>query len=94
VAYLIIKALRRGKGADAPVYGFDIFQVWQDQVTGEEPTIKYHCGELEDGEIKVIEAEMGLEENDGEPFTIELQDIRDAIAELDIPFVLAQTHEM
>jgi hypothetical protein len=83
-----MKELCRGKGADAPVYGIDIFQVQQDQVTGEEPTIKYHCGEKEDMEIKVIAAEVGLEEeSDRKPFTIRLQDIRDAIAELDILFI-------
>jgi hypothetical protein len=65
VAYLI-KALCCGKGTDAPVYGFDIFLVQQDRVTGDEPaSTKFSCGENEDVKIKIIAAEMSLEENDG-----------------------------
>ena len=43
VAYLI-KALRRGNAKESPVYGFNVFQVGQDQDTSAEPTVKYRCG--------------------------------------------------
>lgn len=43
VAYLI-KALRRGKERTSPVYGFNVFQVDQNQSTPDEPTMKYRCG--------------------------------------------------
>ena len=56
----IIKALRRGTKSEAPVYGFDVFQVGQDQLTPDEPTMKYRVGGQEDTVISITPASMGL----------------------------------
>jgi hypothetical protein len=93
VAYLI-KALRRGTSPEAPVYGFDVFRVGQDQLTPGEPTMKYRVGGQEDTVISITPASMGLADDGGEPFTIELNDIRARLARLNITFVPALGQEM
>lgn len=93
VAYLI-KALRRGNRGDSPVYGFNVFQVNQNQETPDEPTMKYRCGCQEDTEIRIALASMGLVGDEGEPFKIGMSDIREALEELDIVFIPANENEM
>ena len=88
VAYLI-KTLRRGTSLEAPVYGFDIFQVGQDQRTTDEPTMKYRVGGEEDTVIRITPASMGLLDDKGEPFTIEISAIREYLECIDIRFVPA-----
>ena len=92
VAYLI-KALRRAP--ESPVYGFDVFQVGQGQRTPMEPTMRYRCtnGVQEDMVISITPASMGLADDEGEPFTIAMSDIR-AELEVDVMFVHALGHEM
>lgn len=94
ITAFLIKALRRGKEGDSPVYGFNVFQVDQDQDTPDEPTMKYRCGGHEDTEIKIATAKMGFEGDEGEPFTIAMRDIRKELEELDIVFVQAEENEM
>ena len=88
VAYLI-KALRRGTSLEAPVYGFDVFQVGQDQRTPDEPTMKYRVGGQEDTVIRITPASMGFLDDEGEPFTIEISAIREYLECIDIRFVPA-----
>ena len=90
----LIKALRRGSKPESPVYGFDVFQVEQDQFTSEEPTMKYRCGGQEDTVISISPASMGLAGDEGEPFTIALSQIRESVERLKITFVPALGHEM
>jgi hypothetical protein len=92
VAYLI-KALRRGTSLEAPVYGFDIYQVGQDQRTPDEPTMKYRVGGEEDTVIRITPASMGLLDDEREPFTIEISAIREYLECLNIPFVPALGNE-
>jgi hypothetical protein len=101
VAYLL-QALRRCGTSDdeAPVYGFDVFQVEQDQTTPEEPTMKYRCCvagvQQEDTVISIPPASMGLAgDEEGEPFTIALSHIREVLDTLaEVSFVPALEHEM
>ena len=94
VAYLI-KALRRGTLPDSPVYGFDVFQVGQDQTTPEEPTMKYRCGVQEDTVISIDPASMGLEDDEGEPFNIEMsRQIREGLEYCEVEFVPALGDEV
>ena len=95
VAYLI-KALRRGTSPEAPVYGFNIFQVEQDQMTPEEPTMRYRCvdGVQEDTVISITPASMGLGGDEGGAFTIAMSDIRAALTRLNVTFDPALGHEM
>jgi hypothetical protein len=78
VAY-IIKALRRGTKSEAPVYGFDVFQVGQDQLTPDEPTMKYRVGGQEDTVISITLASMGLADDEGGPYTIEMSAIPESL---------------
>ena len=93
VAYLI-KALRRGTSREAPVYGFDVFQVGQDECTPDEPTMKYRDGGQEDTVIRISPASMGLLDDEGEAFTIEISAIRVTLERLNIPFDSALGDEM
>ena len=93
VAYLI-KALRRGTSLEAPVYGFDVFQVGQNQSKPDEPTMKYRVGGQEDTVIRITPASMGLLDDEGEPFTIELSAIRGYLERINIRFVPALGKEM
>jgi hypothetical protein len=93
VAYLI-KALRRGASGEAPVYGFDVFQVGQDQRTPDEPTLKYRVGGQEDTVIRITQASMGLLDDEGEPLTIEMSAIREELEGLCVTFDPALEHEM
>ena len=93
VAYLI-KALRRGTNRGAPVYGFDIYQVGQDQHTPDEPTMKYRVGGQEDTVIRITSASMGFLDDEGEPFTIEISAIREELEGLNIPVDPALGKEM
>ena len=74
VAYLI-KTLRGGP--ELRVYGFDVFQVARNQRTRDEPTMRYRCtdGVQEDVAISITPASMGLEGDQGEPFTIAMSEI-------------------
>jgi len=78
VAYLI-KALLGGP--ERHVYGFDVFEVGQDQRTSAEPTMRYRCvhGVQEDTVISITSESMGLAGDEGEPFTIAMTDIRAAL---------------
>ena len=96
VAYLI-KARRRGSSPDAPVYGFDVFKVEQDQSTPEEPTMRYRwgIGGQEDTVIRISLDSMGLVDDGGEPFTFDMRDICEALDGLNqITFVPALENEM
>jgi hypothetical protein len=93
VAYLI-QALPRGTSPKAPVYGFDIFQVGQDQLTPDEPTMKYRVGGQDDTVISITPASMGLADDEGEPFTIEMSAIRERLQLLGVTFDPALGHEM
>ena len=93
VAYLI-KALRRGTSPKSPVYGFDVFQVQQNQLTLEEPTMRYRVGGQEDTVISITPASMGLTDDEGGPFTIELSNIRERLKLLNVTFDPAVGHEM
>ena len=93
VAYLI-KALRRGTSLDAPVYGFDIYQVGQDQRTPDRPTMKYRVGGQEDTVIRITPVSMGLLDDEGEPFTIELSAIRERLERYNVTFDPALGKEM
>jgi hypothetical protein len=93
VAYLI-KALRRGASRKAPVYGFDIFQVGQDQFTPDEPTMKYRVGGQENTVIRITPASMGLYDDEGEPFTIEMSAIRERLERYYVTFVPALEDEL
>jgi len=93
VAYLI-KALRRGASGEAPVYGFDVFQVGQDQRTPDEPTLKYRVGGQDDTVIRITQASMGLLDDEGEAFTIEMSAIREELEGLCVTFDPALEHEM
>ena len=92
VAHLI-KAMRHG--TESKVYGFDIYTVDRNQRTPEEPTMRYRCadGVQEDMVISITPASMGLADDEGEPFTIAMSDIR-AELEVDVMFVHALGHEM
>jgi hypothetical protein len=91
VAYLIKALRRRGMmSRKSPLYGFDVFQVEQDQTTPEEPTMKYRCGVVqEDTVIHLTPASMGLAVDEEESFTIKMSDIRTTLECLDIEFVPA-----
>ena len=93
LAYLI-NALPHGTSPESDVYGFDVFQVGQDQLTPDEPTMRYRVGGQEDIVIRIMPASMGLADDEGEPFTIELSDIREALELLNIAFVPALGHAM
>ena len=93
VAYLI-KALRHGTSRESPVYGFDIFQVGQDQSTPEKPTMKYRVGGQEDTVISITPASMGLVDDEGPAFTIAMSDIRVTLERLNVTFDPALGHEM
>ena len=94
VAYLI-KALRRGTSPEAPVYGFDVFRVEQDQTTPGEPALRYRVGGQEDTVISITPASMGLAGDEGEPFIIALSHIREAVeTDEEVRFVPALGHEM
>ena len=88
VAYLI-KPVGCGTLPDSPLYGFDVFQVGQDQTTPEEPTMKYRCGVQEDTVISISPASMGLLDDEGAPFNIEMSHLRDALEDLNVRFVPA-----
>jgi len=85
VAYLI-KALCRGTSREAPVYGFDIFQVGRDQRTPDRPTMKYRVGGQEDTVIRITPASMGLVDDEGEAFTIEMSAIRERLERYNVTF--------
>ena len=93
VAYLI-KALRRGKNVDSPVYGFNVFQVDEDRNTPEEPMMKYRCGGQEDVEISITPAAMGLVGDEGEPFKIGMGHIRRVHEKLGTVFVPVHENEI
>ncbi|KAL3904911.1 MAG: hypothetical protein SGARI_004703 [Bacillariaceae sp.] len=57
VTYLI-KARRRGSRIDSPVFGFDVYEVRQDERTAEIPSMKYRVGVQEDAEIAVQPLDM------------------------------------
>ena len=93
-AYLI-KALIRGKKNDSPVYGFDIFVVSQEgEKTPEEPTMKYRVGRQEDVVISIAPAVMGLDDDQGEPFRIEMRSIREELETLETVFIQANENEI
>jgi hypothetical protein len=92
-AYLI-KALIRGNEINSPVYGFDIFVVRQGGNTPEEPTMKYRVGVQEDTEISIAPAVMGLNDNPGEPFKIEMRSIREQLEALGTVFIPANENEI
>ena len=60
-----------------------------------EPTMRYRCtnGVQLDTVISITPASMGLADDEGEPFTIAMSDIR-AELEVDVMFVNALGHEM
>jgi hypothetical protein len=96
VAYLI-KALRRGRtSSEAPMYGFDVFKVEQDQMTPEEPTMKYRCavGVQEDTVISIAPASMGLADDEGGAFTIAMSDMQATLETLEVRFVPALGNEI
>ena len=89
VTYLI-KARRRGKDADSPVYGFDVYEVRQENRTAEEPTLKHRVGAKEDVEITVDPVDMGLAANrEREPFVIPVEGFRSKLEKLGVEFVAA-----
>ena len=95
VAYLI-QPLHRG--TESYVYGFDVFEVEQDQRTPAEPTMRYRCAvggvQEEDTVISITPASMGLVGNEGEPFTIAISHIRATLERLNVTFIPALGHEM
>jgi hypothetical protein len=94
IAYLI-KALRRGEASNSPVYGFNVFQVGQDQTTPQEPTMKYRVGRQEDTVISIAPAEMGfVDDGEGEPFLIRMSDIREELEQVSVSFVPAFDNEV
>ena len=92
-AYLI-KAKIRGRESNSPIYGFDIFQVGQGGSTPDEPTMKYRVGFQEDTAISVAPVTMGLDDDPGEPFKIEMKKIREELERLETMFVAANGNEM
>jgi hypothetical protein len=101
VAYLIQALRRGGTSEEAPVYGFDVFQVEQDQtISPEEPTMRYCCCVAgvpqEDTVISIPAASLGLTgDEQREPFMIALSHIRKELDTLEeVSFVPALEHEM
>jgi len=92
-AYLIKAKIRR-RESNSPVYGFDIFEVNQGQDTPNEPTMKYRVGAQEDTTISISPAVMGLNDDPGEPFRIEMSSIREQLEELETEFVAATEDEI
>jgi hypothetical protein len=92
-AYLI-KAKIRGKKSDSPINGFDIFRVGQGGSTPDEPTMKYRVGVQEDTAISVAPVTMGLDDDPGEPFKVEMKSIRKELERLETVFVAANENEM
>ncbi|KAL3912079.1 MAG: hypothetical protein SGARI_001333 [Bacillariaceae sp.] len=87
VAYLI-KILLKDKAKDAAVYGFDVYQVRQDQ-TADDPDIEYRVGGTQEGKITVTASDLDLEpssESD-RSFTFTLDQIRQKLESLDVDFV-------
>lgn len=80
---ILIKALRRGKNKDSPVYGFDVYVVRQDETTPEAPAMKYRVGGQEDCEVVVDIGDMGLIEDveDKDDLVIPVHRIREALEE-------------
>eukprot|EP00980_Cylindrotheca_fusiformis_P010946 scaffold2502_cov78-Cylindrotheca_fusiformis.AAC.1 len=61
VSYLI-KILQTEHPLGSPVYGFDVYEVRQDQRTPDNPTLQYRVGGNEDGDaITIIAEDLGLE---------------------------------
>ena len=89
IAYLIKTKTRGTENNELLVYGFDIFVVGQQESTPGEPTMKYRVGVQEDTVIQVSPASMGLDDEPGEPFQIEMRSIREELERLDTKFVAA-----
>lgn len=66
----------------------------RDQETPAEATMKYRCGGQEDVEISIAPAAIGFVGDEGEPFKIGMEDIREALETLDLVFVPALENEM
>lgn len=86
VAYLI-KILRKDKAKDAAVYGFDVYEVRQDQ-TADDPDIEYRVGGTQEGKITVTASDLDLGPSESDrSFTFTLDQIRQKLESLDVEFV-------
>jgi hypothetical protein len=78
VVYLI-KAKRRGNPSprvDAPVHGFDVYEVRAGHRITDNPTLTYSVGGDEDVTIEIDPEDMGLPAASAAPFMIPLATIR------------------
>ena len=85
---ILIKALRRGKRADSPCYGFDVYEVRRDESTPDVPQKKYRVGSQEDCEVVVAKSDLGVQGNndDVDDFIIPIRDIRRLLEKHDYGF--------
>eukprot|EP00980_Cylindrotheca_fusiformis_P011264 scaffold2594_cov85-Cylindrotheca_fusiformis.AAC.6 len=87
VAYLI-KVLQTEPPLDSPVYGFDVYEVRQDQRTPDNPTLQYRVGGNEDVAITITAEDLGLENPPPDHvFTVPFARIRLVLERCGVEFV-------